>query len=63
MIQTFGRKNVGTNYSIDNVHEVKVYTVTILKQLTFLKKQLELHIAYTSVTVKGLHALCGDLVQ
>lgn len=38
MIQTFGRKNVGTKYSIDNVHEVKVYTVTILKQFTFLKK-------------------------
>lgn len=50
MIQTFGRKNVGTKYSIDNVHEVKVYTVAILKQFTFLKKQLELHIAYTSVT-------------
>lgn len=52
MIQTFGRKNVGTKYSIDNVHEVKVYTDAILKQFFFSekKKQLELHIACTSVT-------------
>lgn len=61
MIQTFGRKNVGTKYSIDNVHEVKVYTVAILKQFTFLKKTNRT--SYCLYQCNGLRTLCGDLVQ